>query len=258
MTIQTECVNCGNINESIVDIEWAKSGSILVTCTKCKSLYVVKVQVITEKHEIDKDDFIDDHQSYTNLDVFTNVKIASKDCLLYNKKGIIVDKDRCYYRIKFNNGDIIWIPHDWVVACNDDADSLNDEQSTINISDNSSADENIKIHSNKMINTGEKSDAIKIVDAAKTIDVSKTVDAPKTVDASKTVDTVKIIDSVNKINDGIKTTDVINKTNDTFDGKKYQHTLMVVVLSILMIIGVIDIIKFIINGIINCAAYILK
>ena len=116
MIITTKCHSCNYLNKSEADVGWIKTGSIPVTCRACGSAYLAKATIDTEDSEISKERSKPQHDPQTNLDVLTNIEINNAEHPLHGESGTIVDKDDLYYRIKMDkNGDLIWIPHHWVI-----------------------------------------------------------------------------------------------------------------------------------------------
>jgi hypothetical protein len=101
-----------------MDVDWIKSGSMPVTCDGCGNVYVVKVTVDSEDKSIGESD--DDEEEKDECDKLTHpinseIMIENQGHELHNRCGTIVDKDYVHYRIRFEDGKMIWVPSHWVV-----------------------------------------------------------------------------------------------------------------------------------------------
>jgi hypothetical protein len=107
---------CGQVNASEMDVDWIKSGSVPFTCTKCGNVYVVKVTVDSEDITVEEfDECEKDECDKLTHPINSEITIENQGHELHNKCGTIVDKDYVHYRIRFEDGKMIWVPSHWVV-----------------------------------------------------------------------------------------------------------------------------------------------
>lgn len=112
MIIKTKC-SCGHVNQSETSMEWAKNGSIPVSCEDCGDVYMATATVDEETHREKKEDRCQEEE--TEFEIASRVIVDNKENELHQQEGIVVDKDFLHYKIKFSDGKAIWLPHHWVV-----------------------------------------------------------------------------------------------------------------------------------------------
>jgi len=101
------CPGCKSRNP--VNVDWASVGSVPICCKKCGSVYSEKLWVETESSGV-----VFQPPTETTIDTGTTVFLCNKDHKLHLKKGKIVAKDHCNYRLEFKDGLKLWVPHHWV------------------------------------------------------------------------------------------------------------------------------------------------
>jgi hypothetical protein len=108
--LNTVCIFCNNKNNDEISLESIKSGFTLISCDKCKSIYLVDI--------IDKVDFQNGNMIFkecTNIEILTPVFIINELHEKYGKEGVIINKDDLTYKIKLDNDETIWVLYDWVM-----------------------------------------------------------------------------------------------------------------------------------------------
>jgi hypothetical protein len=112
MIIRTRC-GCGYINQSEISMGWATGGSIPITCEECGNIYLATTTV--EESIVEEEPHQTQAEELTILEIATRVIIDNKDSEVHGQEGIIIDKDFMHYKIKFQDGKAIWLPHHWIL-----------------------------------------------------------------------------------------------------------------------------------------------
>ena len=103
-----QCKTCSQIDYEQIS-EWAPSGGTLISCNKCGTVYYATIAT-----EAAHDGVNFTPAKLTRLAVGAIITLSYEKHELYNKQGKIIAVDHCNYRIEFDGGFKLWIPHHWV------------------------------------------------------------------------------------------------------------------------------------------------
>lgn len=113
-----KCPLCDHVNEADAT-QWQKIGYVPILCTQCDRLFWSKLDadlntdseivVVTRPpvFEVQIPDIPED----------TVVYVVNKQHPKHLEPGVVTKRDHCHYRIKFNDGLVIWMPSHWVERC---------------------------------------------------------------------------------------------------------------------------------------------
>lgn len=108
--INTICISCNNKNSDEISLESIKSGFVLITCNKCKTIYFLDIS--------DKATFLNGNiifKKCTNIEILTPILIINESHKEFGREGVIINKDDLTYKVKLDNNEIIWVLYDWVM-----------------------------------------------------------------------------------------------------------------------------------------------
>jgi hypothetical protein len=110
------CPLCGHINQSDAE-QWQKIGYVPILCSVCDRLFWTKLPS-TGDPEIIVVNRIPVFQVQTpDIPEDTVVYVVNKQHPKHLEPGVVTKKDHCHYRIKFNDGLVIWMPSHWIERC---------------------------------------------------------------------------------------------------------------------------------------------
>jgi hypothetical protein len=112
------CPLCNHPNQAQSE-EWQKIGYVPILCSACDHLFWAKLpSAAGQPIEI---------VTVNRVPVFTvQLPDIPEDTIIYvvNKQhpkhlepGVVTKRAHCHYRIKFNDGLVIWMPSHWIERC---------------------------------------------------------------------------------------------------------------------------------------------
>lgn len=111
------CPHCGHANQAESE-NWHNIGYVPILCSSCDRLFWTKLPAGDQPAEIVMVNRIPVFQvQLPDIPEDTIVYVVNKQHPKHLEPGVVTKRDHCHYRIKFNDGLVIWMPSHWIERC---------------------------------------------------------------------------------------------------------------------------------------------
>lgn len=116
-TVGHECPYCGTVNMPHSP-EWNSVGYMPIECEDCHQFYWCKL--------LESETLVKPGKSHRTvipeMKEGTEVYLINREHPRHLEPGIIEDRDHLHYRVKFQDGVLIWCPHHWIFKSPEEED----------------------------------------------------------------------------------------------------------------------------------------
>lgn len=111
------CPLCQHPNQADAE-QWQKIGYVPVLCSACDRLFWAKLAQEGTPAEIVLVNRVPVFEvQIPDIPENTTVYVVNKQHPKHLEPGVVTKRAHCHYRIKFNDGLVIWMPSHWIERC---------------------------------------------------------------------------------------------------------------------------------------------